>query len=179
MRRTIVLLFAAGCASAGAVEGSDSTPKQAAIFSDPSTGTLLAERPRAQAAALTASPQIVWVAVKKVYADMEIPVTVENQTTHQIGNPNFYRTRNIANQSLVDFVDCGSGMTGPKSATYRIYISLLADVLSDGKGGTKVQVTFVPIGQDITGASTDRIPCGSTGRFEQLFLDKVKIAVMR
>jgi len=26
----------------------------------------------------------------------------------------------------------------------------------------------------VSGGSSDRIPCGSTGRFEQVFLDKVK-----
>jgi len=70
-------------------------------------------------------------------------------------------------------------MTGAKAATYRIYISLLSDVIPDGNGGTKVQVTFVPMGQDVTGGSTDRIPCGTTGRLEQLLLDRVTALVRK
>jgi len=77
-------------------------------------------------------------------------------------------------QPMAQLVDCGSGMTGPKASTYRIYISLLTSISTDGKGGTTVQTTFVPMGQDVSGGSSDRIPCGSTGRFEQVFLDKVK-----
>jgi len=175
MRRALFLLIVCGCASGGSsVETSNSTPKQAAIFSSSETGVLLAERPRASVTTIAAAPAAVWFAVKKVYADWEIPVTVENPTVHQIGNQNFYRSRQIAGKSMTDFVDCGSGMTGPKASTYRIYISLLTDVIADGKGGTTVQVTFVPMGQDVAGGSSDRIPCGTTGRLEQLMLDRVK-----
>ena len=175
MRRAFLFLLLCGCASGGTPsEGSNSTPKQAAIFSSPETGLLLAERPRASSATIAAAPAAVWFAVKKVYADWEIPVTVENPSAHQVGNQNFYKSRQIAGKSMTDFVDCGSGMTGPKAATYRIYISLLTDVLTDGKGGTTVQVTFVPMGQDVAGGSSDRIPGGTTGRLEQLMLDQVK-----
>jgi hypothetical protein len=178
MRRAYLLLLVCGCASAGtSSETSNSTPKQAAIYSSPETGLLLAERPRASVATIAAAPAAVWFAVKKVYADWEIPLTVENTSTHQIGNQNFYKARQIGGKSMTDFVDCGSGMTGPKAASYRIYISLLTDVTTDGKGGTTVHVTFVPMGQDVAGGSSDRIPCGTTGRLEQLMLDQVKANV--
>jgi len=175
MRRAILLLLLCGCASAGtSSETSNSTPKQAAIYTSPETGTLLAERPRASVTTIAAPPAAVWFAVKKVYADWDIPVTVDNPSAHQVGNQNFFKTHQIAGRSMTEFVDCGSGMTGAKAATYRIYISLLTDVLTDGKGGTKVQVTFVPMGQDVAGGSSDRIPCGTTGRLEQLMLDQIK-----
>jgi hypothetical protein len=77
---------------------------------------------------------------------------------------------------MTEFVDCGNGMTGPKAASYRIYMSLLTDVIPDGQGGTRVQTTFVPLGQDMQGNSTDRIACGTTGRLEALFLERVKAA---
>ncbi|HEX8942372.1 MAG TPA: hypothetical protein VF785_04485 [Gemmatimonadaceae bacterium] len=178
MRRALLLLALCGCASGGtSSESSNTTPKQAAIYSSPETGVLLAERPTASSATIAAPPAAVWLAVKKIYADWDIPVTVENPSTHQIGNPNFSKSRQMAGKSMTDFVDCGSGMTGPKSATYRIYSSLLTDVMTDGKGGTKVRVTFVPMGQDVAGGSADRIPCGTTGRLEQLLLGQVQASV--
>lgn len=177
MRRALMLLLLTGCASAPVVEGSDSAPKQAAMFSSPETGLLMAERPRAQKTEVAASPQTVWLAVKKVYADLEIPVTTENLPGHQIGNNNFFKTRQMAGQPMNLLVDCGSGMTGPKAASYRIYMSLLTDVNPDGKGGTLLQTTFVPMGQDVAGGSTDRIPCGTTGRLEQMLLDRVKVTI--
>lgn len=175
MRRLLPLLALAGCVSAPSYS-EETTPKQATIYSSRETGTLLAERPRAVSAAIAVAPATVWLAVRTVYAEFEIPLTVENPGSHQIGNQNFYKTRQMAGHAMQEFVDCGNGMTGPKASTYRIYISLLTDVIPDGQGGTRVQTTFVPMGQDMMGNSTDRIACGSTGRLEALFLDKVKAA---
>jgi len=75
---------------------------------------------------------------------------------------------------MAQLIDCGSGMTGPKASTYRIYMSLLTSIATDGKGGTIVQTTFVPMGQDVSGGSADRIPCGTNGRLELLFADRIK-----
>jgi len=173
VKRFIPLLFAAGCASSGtSVE--NTTPKQAAIFSSAETGTLLTERPRAAVISVAAPASNVWLAVKAVYAEMDIPLTVDNMAIHQLGNQNFFKSRALAGQPMTQFVDCGSGMTGPKATSYRIYISLLTQVVGNTNGTTTVQTTFVPMGQDVSAGSSDRIPCGSTGRFEQLFLDRVK-----
>jgi len=177
MRRALLLLALCGCATAGA-DPDDTTPRQATILAgDASNPTLLAERPRAVGTSITAAPAAVWLAAKRVYADFEIPLAVENPTAHQMGNPNFYKSRQMAGQPMTEFVDCGSGMTGPKASTYRIYMSLLTDIVTDGQGGTKIQTTFVPMGQDLTGSATDRIVCASTGRFEKLFLDRVQAVI--
>jgi hypothetical protein len=172
MHRLLLLCALCGCASAGTTS-EDTTPKQAAIFSS-EQGTILAERPRATVATIVAPPAAVWLAAKKVYADLDVPLAVENTSTHQMGNPNFYKSRTFAGEPMGQLVDCGSGMTGPKASTYRIYISLLTSIATDGKGGTTVQTTFVAMGQDISAGSADRIPCGSTGRLEQNFLDRIK-----
>ncbi len=178
MRRIILLSLAgvAACASGGASESSETTPRQAPIYQSKETGTLLGEQPHAAVANVAAPPAVVWIAVKKVYADLEIPVTVENPAARQIGNSNFIKIRQMAGQSMTNWVDCGTGMTGLKASSYRIYASLLTDVIPDGSGGTKLQTTFVPMGQDVEGGSSDRIPCASTGRFEQMVLAKVKDA---
>jgi len=177
MRRFFLLGALCGCASAGSSLPESTTPKQATIYQGDG-GTIYAERPRATVATIAAPAASVWLAAKKVYADLDIPLSVENPSTHQIGNNNFFRSRTFAGESMTQLVDCGSGMTGPKAATYRIYISLLTEVAGDGKGGTTVQTTFVPMGQDMAGGSTDRIPCGSTGRLEALFLDRIKRAAV-
>jgi hypothetical protein len=173
MKHLLLLLSVAACASSGTT-AENTTPKQAAIFQSAETGTLLTERPRASVMTVAAPASNVWLAVKAVYAEMEIPLTVDNPAVHQLGNQNFFKTRVFAGQSMANFVDCGSGMTGPKAMTYRIYISLLTQVTPNSDGTTTVQTTFVPMGQDVSAGSSDRIPCGSTGRLEQLFLDKVK-----
>lgn len=172
MRRAVLLLLVAGCASGGPPP-EESVTRQPVIFTSPETGTLLGEKPRAAQMTFAAEPAAVWFAVKKAYLDLDIPVPVENTAGRQIGNPNFYKMRQIGGRPMTDFVDCGMGITGPKAASYRIYISMLTMVIPDGKGGTNVQTTFVPSGLDMSGTSSDRITCGTTGRFEQFFLQRV------
>jgi hypothetical protein len=174
MRRVFLLFVLAGCASAGNAPPDESTSRQPVIFTSKETGTLYGEKPLAATAQLAVAPATVWFAVKKVYTDLDIPVDVENPSARQIGNANFAKMRQLAGRPMTEFVDCGSGMTGPKAATYKIYMSLLTMVIPDGKGGTSVQTTFVPTGQDMTGNSSDRLPCATTGRLEQNFLDRVK-----
>lgn len=109
-----------------------------------------------------------------MYHDLEIPLTVEFPASGQLGNQNFYRTRQVAGESMTNLINCGSDMTGPKAASYRIYMSLLTDLRADGKGGTTVHTTFVAFGQDMSGGASDRISCGTTGRFEQMVLERIK-----
>ncbi|MEO7083043.1 MAG: hypothetical protein ABI442_08835 [Gemmatimonadaceae bacterium] len=175
MRRIALLLVLCGCASAGTPE--DSTPRQAKIFQSAETGTLLGEAPRASKAELVAPPATVWLAAKQVYSTFDIPVAVDNPAAHQLGNANFFKARQMAGKPMTQWVDCGSGMDGPKASSYRIYMSLLTTVVTDGKGGTTVQTTFVPFGQDMSGSSSDRIPCATTGKLESLFLEKVTALV--
>lgn len=177
MRRVALLLLLGGCASAGN-PGEEVTQKQPVIYAgDQSIATMLGDKPRASLMTLAAAPAAVWTVAKQVYASIEVPVAIENPAAHQLGNSNFYKARTMAGQPMTQFVDCGSGMTGPKAASYRIYMSLITQISGDGKGGTIVQTTFVPMGQDVSEGSTDRIPCGSTGRLEQLVLDRIKTGV--
>lgn len=115
MRRLTLFpfLFVCGCATGGATQASpDRTPL--AIYQSPETGTLFANRQAPNAVSIDAPPPMVWIAVKKVYADLEIPVTIENTTSHQIGNDNVVKTRKMAGKLMTAWIDCGSSLTGKK-----------------------------------------------------------------
>ncbi|HTE44362.1 MAG TPA: hypothetical protein VK636_03870 [Gemmatimonadaceae bacterium] len=176
MRRIVVLAVLCGCASAGS-PSEETTPRQATIYAGADAPLLLAEKPRAVMATIAAPPATVWLATKKVYGELDVPVNVENTGTRQLGNANFYKTREFGGQPMAGLVDCGSGMTGPKASSYRIYMSLLTTVQADGKGGTTIQTTFVPTGQDLSGNSSDRLPCGTTGRVEAMLIERVKAII--
>lgn len=177
MRRAALLVLLAGCASGGTTQGSDSAPRQATIFTSAETGTMMTEAPRASAADIDAPPTAVWAAVKKVFADLEVPVTLENPPGHQLGNPNFFKSRQFGGQRMTEFVDCGSGVTGPNASSFRIFMNVLVDVLPKTGGGSTIRTTFSALGQDVTGGSSDRIPCGSTGRLELMINNRVKAAL--
>ncbi|MEO6878098.1 MAG: hypothetical protein ABI205_06420 [Gemmatimonadaceae bacterium] len=174
MRRAWLLLLLCGCASGG--NSSTISSSQPVIFQG-DQGTLLGDAALSSGADVDAPPATTWLAVKKVYADMEIPLTLEDAPGHQLGNKNFYKTHQMAGQSMAQFVDCGNGMTGPNALSFRIYISSITTVTGNAKGGSNVQTIFIPQGQDMGGTSSDRIPCGSTGRFEALLLQRVAAVI--
>jgi len=178
MRRPLsLLLLLAGCATGGtAVEGSNSAPQRQVIFQS-EQGMLMSDPARAEALEIDAPPVAVWEAVKKVYADLDIPLTVDNLPGHQLGNVNFYKTRQLGGERMQALVNCGQGMTGPNAATFRINMSLLTDVNPNDKGGTKLQTTLLAKGQDLTAGSSDQIRCAPTGRLELMVLNRVKAAL--
>jgi hypothetical protein len=173
MRRLFLLIGLGACASTpSASESSNVTAARPVIVI--TDRIIEGERPRAAVAMIAASPAAAWPVVKKVYQALGIDVTVDNVAAHQLGNQNFWKTRMLGGHRMSEFVDCGSGMTGLKADLYRIYISLLTTVNPDGQGGTKLETLFLPVGQDVTGGSTDRIPCGSTGGLEALIHESVR-----
>jgi len=178
MRRLLLLVSLVGCASAPSTPSStDDGAARPVIF----TGDRIieGERPRATATTIPVQPSVAWPAVKKAYESLGVEVTVDNPAAHQLGNQSFYKTRTLGGHRMSEFVDCGQGMTGAKADLYRIYISLLTTVDPDGQGGTKLQTTFFPVGQDVSAGSTDRLPCGTTGRLETLVNESVRTAVTK
>jgi hypothetical protein len=179
VRYIALLLLVCGCASSGNTAESVAQKAPVIYAGDQTSGTILGEKPRASMATIAAAPAAVWMAAKQVYASIDVPLGIENASSHVLGNQNFYKARQMAGQPMTQFVDCGSGMTGQKAANYRIYMSLVTDISVDGKGGTLVQTTFTALGQNVTEGSSDRIPCGTTGRLESLMLERIKEGVAK
>jgi hypothetical protein len=171
MRRVILLIGLAACAAKQS-ESTEMTGVAPVILT--ADRILEGDRPRSASIVIPVSPTAAWPVVKRVYQALEVDVTVDNPTTHQVGNPNFWKTRTFAGHRMSEFVDCGSGMTGRKADSYRIFMSLLTLVNPDGQGGTKLETIFVPVGQDVSAGSTDRLPCGSTGQLEMMVNESVK-----
>ena len=178
MRRLALLAVLCGCASAGTPEDTSSRP--AAIFAADSRGSIMSDAARPLVATIPATPAVVWEVTKKIYAGMEVPITLDNPAAHQLGNTNFYKMRQMAGKPLQDLVNCGMGMDGPKAAKYRVFMSLVTNVSSDGKGGTTIQTTLLASGVDISaGAGSDRVQCGSSGVLEYLINEKVSAALAK
>jgi hypothetical protein len=171
MRRFFLLLLVVGCAHTGAT--SEQVARQPAVFQSNETGVVFGEQPKATTVATPASPNVAATAVRLIYKQLEIPVATDDPKTHQIGNNDFHRTRTLAGQSMTEWLNCGTSMTGPKAASYRIYLSSLTDVVPDGHGGTTLHTLLVARAQDMTGTSGDPVTCGSTGKFEAMFLNRV------
>jgi hypothetical protein len=176
LRRALLLIVLSGCASSSSAGRVDQgTSRQATVYTGGAdAATIFADRPRPTSVTISQPVDAVWLAVRKVYAELDVPVTVDNAVARQMGNGDFYKSRQFGGRPMTEFVNCGSGVTGPNAATYRIYMSLLTTLVADGKGGTTIATTLSASGRDLTGGSSDKIVCGTSGRLESMFLDRVK-----
>jgi hypothetical protein len=102
----------------------------------------------------------------RAYESVGIPVTLVDPKKGVIGNPNFTASRTLAGAPLSRFVNCGIGMTGDNADNRRIFLSLLSAAAATPSGSV-VETRVQAESQDIAGgASTDRIPCETTGELE-------------
>ena len=177
MRRLLVVLAVYGCASVPPPSGSDDGAARPVIL----TGDRIVEgeRPRASITEIPIAPAQAWPAVKRAYQALGIDVIVDNPAMHQLGNASFFKSRSMGGHRMAEFVECGQSMTGPKADTYRIYMSLLTMVNSDGKGGSRIETTFSAAAQDVSAGATDRIPCGSSGKLEQLINESARAGIAK
>lgn len=172
------LSLGTACASTGTVV-EDSARQPAAIFQGPEAPTMYSDAPRSVTGEFTQAPAVVRAAVRQAFTDYSIPVTAD-VAGGQIGNPDFYRSRQFMGRPMTELVSCGAGITGPNAATYRIYMSLLATTKATPSGGTAVGVLFQSTARDVQqGTSNDRLVCAGSGRIEQLLLERVKVLLER
>ncbi|MCC6242025.1 MAG: hypothetical protein IT353_04255 [Gemmatimonadaceae bacterium] len=136
--------------------------------------TVRTEAPRIVSRGIPRPPREVWLTVKQVYVDYQVPLTVDDAVAMTLGNQDFYRSQRFAGKRMPELVNCGSGMTGPNAASYRIYMSLLTNITDDGRGGSVLNTTLQASARDLVGPSaSDRIPCASSGELERTLQTRV------
>ena len=57
--------------------------------------------------------------------------------------------------------------SGAIADNYRIYISLISAVRPDGTGASELETAFSAQAQNMDGAASDKVACGTTGRLEE------------
>jgi hypothetical protein len=108
-----------------------------------------------------------YAAVKAAFADLKIPLTVDDSTGGLVGNQRDIAQLNFAGYRMSRIFDCGEASnTGPRADSYRLTIVLLALVDSVDASHTKLQVGFVAGATPPTGSRADAVQCGSKGTLE-------------
>jgi hypothetical protein len=79
----------------------------------------------------------------------------------------------LAGALLSKSYDCGDGPTGPIADSYNLEIVVVAYVVPGPGTGTRLGVSTIASGRDLTGPI--RVPrgCLSTGRLEKLVFDEI------
>jgi hypothetical protein len=171
------LAWVSACASGGAGGARPSVSdmpveRRAILTSD--AGVMYSDAPVDEARVIAAPPAAVLEAVRATYTGFMIPITLDDPATRRVGNPDFQRTRQFVGRPMVELVNCGGGITGPNAISFRIFMNLVTRVQDAPNGQSKVTVQFSASGKDVaSGASADKIPCGSTGRIESRFFEEI------
>jgi len=113
-------------------------------------------------------PGLVYDALRKVYADLKVPLTLEDSTTGEIGNLKFYRSGSLGGSQLSSYLSCGTGVTGPYADQYRVYMALRSIVAPASEEGTLLRTVLVAAAMDISQGARQAMPCESNGRLEIL-----------
>lgn len=170
----VLLPLLSACAGSTAQSPTSGVTERRAVFTSPDVPTVYTAPATATTRSIVGTPASVRSIVRQVYADYEVPLTVDDTVTQQLGNREFYRSVKFAGRRMPELVNCGTGMTGPNAATYRIYMSLITKVVRESATRTMVSTTLIANARDMaSGATADRITCGSTGVLEELMLARV------
>jgi len=169
MRHFILLLMVAGttsCASSGSPRTGIAAPTERVVATDADNIYRTTVRPNPKVA-LPVAPSRAFDALKAVYAELGIPQVVSDPATGQVGNGNFFKSRQLADQPISTYLDCGDSLTGPAADIYRIYMSLVSVIRPSGNGTSELETAFRASAQNMSGAAAERVACTSTGRFEE------------
>ncbi|MGQ0649744.1 MAG: hypothetical protein ACT4P7_19500 [Gemmatimonadaceae bacterium] len=113
-----------------------------------------------------APPSKVFRAATLVFRNLKIPVDVSDSTAGFLGAAKLTRTRNLAGSALSRYLECGSGMTGPRADSHRVMMPLLVFIDPAPNERSRMRIAMVASAQDNSGTSNSPVQCGSTGALE-------------
>ena len=164
---TLLILAISACASSGAKPESDiSRPTERIVASD-NQGVVRSSVASNARITINVPPARALAVVKAVYDELGIPSATVDVASGQITVPRFFKTRKLGDTNLSAYFNCGDSLNGNIADTYRIYITVVSAVRSDGKGGTELETAVTGDAADMGGASSGKTACGTTGRLEQ------------
>lgn len=115
---------------------------------------------------VSAPPGRVFTAAAMVMQNLRIPIDVRDSAGGLLGAAKLVRTRNLAGSALSRYLECGSGMTGPRADSHRVQMPLLLFIDAAPEGKTKLRIALAASAQDNSGTSNSPVTCGSTGALE-------------
>jgi|SRR5579862_3039047 len=116
---------------------------------------------------LDAPPARSYAAVKAAFADLKVPVEVDDSAGGIVGTQKTQARINFAGYKLSRLFDCGTRpMGGANADSFRITMVFLALLDADGVNRTKLRVGFVGGGEPVGGSAREAVVCSSSGVIE-------------
>ena len=112
-----------------------------------------------------ASSERVFAAVDEAYGRLEIPLTIRNPRTSQIGNGGLEVNR-IEDKRMSTYFDCGQDRNGRLANTHAITLTVVTALRSVENDGVEISTVVSGFGEP-RATSGNAIPCNSTGALER------------
>ena len=112
-----------------------------------------------------AVPTVVWSLLPSVFERLQIETSVVDPGSLIIGNPG-YRAGRVEGRRLSTYLDCGSGLTGPRADLYLVTLQWMVQLGSAPNGGTMVTTSMDAYARprDVSG---NNLHCVSKGTLER------------
>lgn len=170
----LLVLSVSACASSGSRPESDiSRPTERIVASD-NQGAIRSSVASNAKVTVDVPPARALAVIKSVYDDLGIPSATVDPASGIITAASFFKTRKLGNANLSTYFNCGSSLTGTVADNYRIYMTVMSAVRSNGKGGTEIETAVTGNAANMEGSSSGKIPCGSTGQLEDRIQNGVR-----
>lgn len=166
-------LLASACAAPSSPADRPPAPQEVETrVEEGAASAILRTRASALDAEIDAPLDRTWEALRATYEAMDIPLGTFEPAEGQLGSPRF-RARRIGGERMSRWVDCGSGINGPRADTYQVHPVVTSWVRPAGAGATTlttvVQATARPV--DVSGSE---VQCRSRGRLEEAIASAVQ-----
>ena len=127
------------------------------------------------ASAVSTSRDSTYQLVRRVYAELQIPVSMENGSSRAVGNETLKIPRNLAGMRRQAIVDCGEKMGLPNAETWDIVMNILTYVEANPNGGSTVLTRIQAMGHDPSVSGREQTTCATKGDLEAKIATMVKL----
>ena len=177
MKRLFCTVAAAALSACASANTSQQDPVNQRVAAVADGAMIQTENTPAASHEIDAPATAVWPALEKAYAQLGIPVAVNDPRLHRIGNTNFFKYGRMNGSPISEYANCGIGPTGARADNSRVYFSVITTVSAVDATHTRLSTDVRPVAVDMTGTTNARITCGSTGHLEDQLNEAVKAAL--
>jgi len=183
MRRTaltLTLAVAAACSSGGSTGGpppsTASTPNTGRIVTTGGSTVQINTMNIDTDVRLfsTGTPDQVFAVLPAVYAELGIPLTMNDARAKSIGNTGWKTRRSIGKVPMQRYLDCGSSGSMQNAESYQINMSVVTTVRPNSSGGSLVMTAISGVGKNPVTSSSAEVRCASAGNLEIRIRDMVQ-----
>jgi hypothetical protein len=118
-----------------------------------------------------------WAVLPGVYAELGIPLSVNDARTKTLGNTGWRTRRQIGRVPMQRYLECGSSGTIENAETYNINLSITTTVLPNANGGSVISTAITGVGKNPITSSSAEVRCTSKSQLELRIRDMVQKAI--